>query len=179
MCKEYNLDHQNIGWYAVSFKQNVWEQIEIVQYFEVTSFLLRKKITLVSSWFMTTKPDLSERILIKHIDWMINLLSRRTSHLLIWAQLKSANLSFKSQLLFRKMRSSKHWCCLTKRTFWKSSARIPIQSNRKTFWKTRWTLTCKLLSNKLKQTRPSLRKDGKNNNKIWLLPSIVKFMAFC
>ena len=35
MCKEYNLDSTNIGWYAISFKQNVWEQIEIVQYFEV------------------------------------------------------------------------------------------------------------------------------------------------
>jgi hypothetical protein len=35
MLHKYNLDNSNIGWYLVSYKQNHWEQLEVVQYNEV------------------------------------------------------------------------------------------------------------------------------------------------
>lgn len=35
MINKYGLDNSNIGWYLVSYKQNLWEQLEIVKYYEV------------------------------------------------------------------------------------------------------------------------------------------------
>ena len=43
MINKYGLDNSNIGWYLVSYKQNLWEQLEIVKYYEKfinTSFML-------------------------------------------------------------------------------------------------------------------------------------------
>lgn len=36
----YELDHANLGWYMICYKQNFWDGIEATQYYEVTSLLI-------------------------------------------------------------------------------------------------------------------------------------------
>lgn len=38
LANKYGLDNTNIGWYLVSYKQNLWEQLEVVKYYEVCIF---------------------------------------------------------------------------------------------------------------------------------------------
>lgn len=35
MANKYGLDNGNIGWYFVSYRQGLWEQLEVVKYYEV------------------------------------------------------------------------------------------------------------------------------------------------
>lgn len=41
MLHKYNMDYTQIGWYMVSYKQNLWEQLELVMYYEVDIFSFR------------------------------------------------------------------------------------------------------------------------------------------
>lgn len=53
MINKYGLDNSNIGWYLVSYKQSLWEQLEIVKYYEVISCLFCRSLSiLVSCWSM-------------------------------------------------------------------------------------------------------------------------------
>lgn len=52
MLHKFNMDYTNIGWYMVSYKQNLWEQLELVMYNEVPFGLFRNIFIQVFSWFM-------------------------------------------------------------------------------------------------------------------------------
>lgn len=53
MINKYGLDNSNIGWYLVSYKQSLWEQLEIVKYYEVISGLFCRSLSIpVLCWSM-------------------------------------------------------------------------------------------------------------------------------
>lgn len=57
MLHKFNMDYTNIGWYMISYKQNLWEQLELVMYNEVPFGLFRNIFIQVFSWFMIMRLD--------------------------------------------------------------------------------------------------------------------------